>query len=117
MASKRSTKSNEKKRVFVDYTALLEKAREMNAKVQGAKDHAVNVQMYHKNAKTCAAANDAFHALKKEYEHWKKVNIDRRGLILKTAGDIDEPIGILTVLAGAWSVPLKLDDGRFVVAK
>lgn len=116
MASKRSTKSNEK-RAFVDYTALLAKAKEMNAKVQEAKDYACYVSMTHRPFKTCDAANAKFHLLEKEYKLWKKINIDKRGLVLKTLGDKDEPIGILAVLAGAWDAPLECIANRWVVAK
>lgn len=100
---------------IVDYTALLEKAKILNAKVQKAKDHACYVQIAPTNAKTCAKANDAFYAAKKEYKLWKKNNIDKHGLILNTAGDCEEPIGILAVLAGAWSMPMKRENARYIV--
>ena len=43
-------------------------------------------------------------------------NIEKRGLVLKTAGDKDEPIAIAAVLAGSWSVPLECINNRWVVA-
>ena len=46
-----------------------------------------------------------------------KANIEKHGLVLKTAGDKDEPIAIVAVLAGSWSVPLEFENARWVVAK
>ena len=106
-----------KKNAVVDFTALLEKAKELNDKVQLAKDYSCYVQIEPKSKKTCEAANRRFHALEKEYKKWKKANIEKHGLVLKTAGDKDEPIAIVAVLAGSWSVPLELIDARWVVAK
>ncbi len=105
------------KTTVIDYTALLAKAKEMNAKVQEAKDYACQVSMEHKSLKTCDAANAKFHLLEKEYKLWKKINIDKQGLVLKTLGDKDEPIGILAVLAGAWDAPLECIAHRWVVAR
>lgn len=110
-------KRQTKKTVVVDFTALLEKAKELNERVQHAKDYSCYVQINHKHRKTCEAAARAFHALEKEYKKWKKANIEKHGLVLKTAGDKDEPIGIVAVLAGSWSVPLKCIANRWVVAK
>ena len=97
-------------------STLLEKAKELNDKVQVAKDYSCSVQINHESRKTCEAALKAFHALEKEYKKWKKVNIEKRGLVLKTAGDKDEPIAIVAVLAGSWSVPLECINNRWVVA-
>ena len=105
-----------KKSVVVDFTALLEKAKELNDKVQVAKDYSCRVQINHESGKTCEAALKAFHALEKEYKKWKKANIEKHGLILKTVGDKDEPIAIAAVLAGSWSVPLECINNRWVVA-
>lgn len=105
------------KNAIVDFTALLEKAKELNNKVQLAKDHLCYVQTEPKSKKTCEAAERSFHDLETEYKKWKKANIEKRGLVLKTAGDKDEPIGILAVLAGSWTAQLECIDGRFVVAK
>ena len=105
------------KNTIVDFTALLEKAKELNNKVQLARDYACHVSMAHKHFKTCDAANAKFHLLEKEYKLWKKANIEKRGLVLKTAGDKDEPIAIVAVLAGSWSAPLELKAARWVVAK
>jgi len=104
------------KNTIVDFTALLEKAKELNGKVQLAKDHLCYVQIEPKSKKTCAAAERSFHALETEYKKWKKANIEKRGLVLKTAGDKDEPIAIVAVLAGSWSVPLEFKAARWVVA-
>ena len=113
----RLTKRQAKKNVVVDFTALLEKAKELNNKVQVAKDYSCHVQISHESGKTCEAAHKTFHTLENEYKKWKKVNIEKRGLVLKTAGDKDEPIAIVAVLAGSWSVPLECSAGRFVIAK
>ena len=110
------TKRQAKKSAVVDFTILLEKAKELNDKVQVAKDYSCRVQINHKSGKTCEAAHKAFHTLEKEYKRWKKVNIEKRGLVLKTAGDKDEPIAIVAVLAGSWSVPLEFKSARWVVA-
>ena len=110
-------KRQAKKSVVVDFTALLEKAKELNDKVQAAKDHAVYVQANYKPRRTCEAAYRRFHTLETEYKKWKKVNIEKHGLVLKTAGDKDEPIAIVAVLAGSWSVPLECIANRWVVAK
>ena len=109
-------KRQAKKNAVVDFTALLEKAKELNDKVQVAKDYSCRVQISHESGKTCEAAIKAFHALEKEYKKWKKANIEKHGLILKTVGDKDEPIAIATVLAGSWSVPLECINNRWVVA-
>ena len=109
-------KRQAKKNAVVDFTALLEKAKELNDKVQVAKDYSCSVQINHESGKTCEAALKAFHALEKEYKKWKKANIEKRGLVLKTAGDKDEPIAIVAVLAGSWSVPLECINNRWVVA-
>ena len=111
------TKRQAKKNVVVDFTALLEKAKELNDKVQIAKDYSSHVQINHESEKTCEAAHKAFHALESEYKKWKKANIEKHGLILKTVGDKDEPIAIVAVLAGSWNVPLECSAGRLVVAK
>ena len=105
------------KNAIVDFTALLEKAKELNDKVQVAKDYSCHVQMEHKSNKTREAAKRRFYALEKEYKKWIKENIEKCGLILKTVGDKHEPIAIAAVLAGSWSVPMKLMNGRWVVAK
>ena len=105
------------KNAIVDFTALLEKAKELNAGVQNAKDYSCRVQINHKPTRTCEAASRRFHALEMEYKKWKKTNIEKYGLVLKTAGDKDEPIAIAAVLAGSWSVPMELKGGRLVVAK
>ena len=105
------------KNTIVDFTALLEKAKELNIKVQDAKDHLCYVQIEPKSKKTCEAAKRRFHALEAEYKKWKKANIEKHGLVLKTAGDKDEPIAIVAVLAGSWSIPLECIAGRLVVAK
>lgn len=110
-------KRQAKKSVVVDFTALLEKAKELNSKVQDAKDHLCYVQIEPKSKKTCEAAQRSFYALEKEYKKWKKANIEKHGLVLKTAGDKDEPIAIAAVLAGSWSVPLECIANRWVVAK
>ena len=110
-------KRQAKKNAVVDFTALLEKAKELNDKVQLAKDMSVYVQIEHKPERTCEVANRKFHALETEYKKWKKANIEKRGLILKTIGDKDEPIAIVAVLAGSWSVPLECIANRLVVAK
>ena len=110
-------KRQAKKNAVVDFTALLEKAKELNDKVQVAKDYSCSVQINHESGKTCEAALKAFHALEKEYKKWKKVNIEKHGLVLKTAGDKDELIAIVAVLAGSWSVPLECIANRWVVAK
>ena len=109
-------KRQAKKNVVVDFIALLEKAKELNYNVQKAKDYSCYVEIIHKPRRTCEAANKAFHDLEKEYKTWKKVNIEKRGLVLKTAGDKDEPIAIVAVLAGSWSVPLECIANRWVVA-
>lgn len=106
-----------KKSAVVDFTALLEKAKELNSKVQAARDYSCHVQINHKPRKTCEAAHEAFHTLESEYKKWKKANIEKHGLILKTVGDKDEPIAIAAVLAGSWSVPLECIANRWVVAK
>ena len=105
------------KNTIVDFTALLEKAKELNDKVQDAKDHLCYVQIEPKSKKTCEAAKRRFHDLEAEYKKWKKANIEKRGLVLKTAGDKDEPIAIVAVLAGSWSAPMELKNGCWVVAK
>ena len=105
------------KNAIIDFTALLEKAKELNNKVQDAKDYSCYVQINHKPSKICKAANRSFHILEKEYKKWKKANIEKRGLVLKTAGDKDEPIAIVAVLAGSWNVPMEFIDARWVVAK
>lgn len=105
------------KNTIIDFTALLEKAKELNGKVQDAKDYSCYVQAIYKPKKTCEAAARAFHALEKEYKKWKNANIEKRGLVLKTAGDKDEPIAIVAVLAGSWSAPLECIANRLVVAK
>ena len=110
-------KRQAKKNVVVDFTALLEKAKELNDKVQIAKDYSCHVQINHESEKTCEAAHKAFHTLESEYKKWKKANIEKHGLILKTVGDKDEPIAIVAVLAGSWSVPLECIDNRLVIAK
>ena len=110
-------KSQAKKSAVVDFTALLEKAKELNNEVQEAKDYSCYVQINHKPGRTCEAASRTFHALEKEYKKWKKDNIEKCGLVLKTAGDKDEPIAIVAVLAGSWSVPLEFINARWVVAK
>ena len=110
------TKRQAKKNVVVDFTALLEKAKELNDKVQIAKDYSCHVQINHESEKTCEAAHKAFHALESAYKNWKKANIEKHGLILKTVGDKDEPIAIVAVLAGSWSVPLEFKSARWVVA-
>ena len=110
-------KRQAKKNVVVDFTALLEKAKELNDKVQVAKDYSCSVQINHKSGKTREAAYKAFHDLKKEYTKWKKANIEKYGLVLKTVGDKDEPIAIAAILAGSWSVPLECIANRWVVAK
>ena len=109
-------KRQAKKNAVVDFTALLEKAKELNDKVQVAKDYSCHVQINHESRKTCEAALKAFHTLEKEYKKWKKANIEKHGLILKTVGDKDEPIAIAAVLAGSWSVPLECINNRWVVA-
>ena len=109
-------KRQAKKNAVVDFTALLEKAKELNDKVQVAKDYSCRVQINHESRKICEAALKAFHALEKEYKKWKKANIEKYGLILKTVGDKDEPIAIVAVLAGSWSVPLEFKSARWVVA-
>ena len=111
------TKRQAKKSAVVDFTALLEKAKELNDKVQVAKDYSCHVQISHESRKTCEAAYKAFHALESEYKKWKKANIEKHGLILKTVGDKDEPIAIVAVLAGSWSVPLECIAGCLVIAK
>ena len=111
------TKRQAKKNVVVDFTALLEKAKELNDKVQVAKDYSCRVQINHESGKTCKAAHKAFHTLESEYKKWKKANIEKHGLILKTIGDKDEPIAIVAVLAGSWNVPLECTAGRLVIAK
>lgn len=111
------TKRQTKKSVVVDFTALLEKAKELNDKVQNAKDMSVYVQLEHKPKSMCDAANRKFHDLETEYKKWKKANIEKRGLVLKTTGDKHEPIAIAVVLAGSWSVPLECIANRWVVAK
>ena len=105
------------KNTIVDFTALLEKAKELNIKVQDAKDHLCYVQIEPKSKKTCEAAKRRFHDLEAEYKKWKKANIEKRGLVLKTAGDKDEPIAIVAVLAGSWSAPMEFKAARWVVAK
>lgn len=109
-------KRQAKKNAVVDFTALLEKAKELNDKVQAAKDYSCRVQINHESGKTCEAALKAFHDLEKEYKTWKKVNIEKRGLVLKTVGDKDEPIAIAAILAGSWSVPLECINNRWVVS-
>ena len=104
------------KNTIVDFTALLEKAKELNNKVQDAKDYSCYVQIEPKSKKTCEAAKRKFHVLETEYKKWKKANLEKRGLVLKTAGDKDEPIAIVAVLAGSWSVPLEFKSARWVVA-
>ena len=111
------TKRQAKKNVVVDFTALLEKAKELNYNVQKAKDYSCYVEVNHKPRRTCEAAKRSFNDLETEYKKWKKVNIEKRGLVLKTAGDKDEPIAIVAVLAGSWSVPLECIANRLVVAK
>lgn len=111
------TKRQAKKNVVVDFTALLEKAKELNYNVQKAKDHSCYVEINHKPRRICEAAKRSFNDLETEYKKWKKVNIEKRGLVLKTAGDKDEPIAIIAVLAGSWSVPLECIANRLVVAK
>ena len=110
------TKRQAKKNVVVDFTALLEKAKELNYNVQKAKDYSCYVEVNHKPRRTCEAAKRSFNDLETEYKKWKKVNIEKRGLVLKTAGDKDEPIAIVAVLAGSWSVPLEFKSARWVVA-
>lgn len=105
------------KNAIVDFTALLEKAKELNNKVQDAKDYSVYVQINHKPERTCEVANRNFHILEKEYKKWKKANIEKYGLVLKTAGDKDEPIAIIAVLAGSWNVPMEFINARWEVAK
>ena len=105
------------KNTVVDFATLLEKAKELNDKVQDARDYACHASMAHKHFKTCDAANAKFHLLEKEYKLWKKANIEKRGLVLKTVGDKDEPIAIVAILAGSWSAPLELKNGCWVVAK
>ena len=111
------SKGQAKKNVVVDFTALLEKAKELNYNVQKAKDYSCYVEINHKPRRTCEAAKRSFNDLEKEYKKWKKANIEKRGLVLKTAGDKDEPIAIVAVLAGSWSVPLECVACRLVVAK
>ena len=111
------TKRQAKKNVVVDFTALLEKAKELNDKVQVAKDYSCYVEINHKPRRTCEAAKRSFNDLETEYKKWKKVNIEKRGLVLKTVGDKNEPIAIAAVLAGSWSVPLECIANRLVVAK
>ena len=105
------------KNTIVDFTALLEKAKELNNKVQLAKDHLCYVQIEPMSKKTCEAAERSFHDIEIEYKKWKKANIEKRGLVLKTAGDKDEPIAIIAILAGSWSAPMELKDACWIVAK
>ncbi len=105
------------KNAIIDFTALLEKAKELNDKVQDAKDYSCYVAVNHKSRRTCEAAKRRFHTIESEYKTWKKANIEKRGLVLKTAGDKDEPIAIVAVLAGSWSAPMEFKAARWVVAK
>jgi hypothetical protein len=101
----------------IDYTNLLATAKMMHSKMQYAKDYETYVNINHKPSKTRNKAKFKFHLLENEYKQWKKNNIDKRGLILKTAGDCEEPIGIFICLAGSWDVPLECIANRWVVTK
>jgi hypothetical protein len=102
---------------IVDFTSLLEKAKELNDKLQKAKHHICDVTIAHKSEKLCDTAYKTFCKLEKEFKKWKKDNIEKYGLILKTVGDKDEPIAIAIVLAGNWNAPMKLINGQWVVDK
>lgn len=106
-----------KKNTIVNFTALLEKAKELNDKLQKAKRHACDVAIANKSEKICDIANKTFHKFEKEFKKWKKDNIEKYGLILKTVGDKDEPVAIAIVLAGNWNASMELINGQWVVAK